>query len=199
VSVVARTCVALFALGCGGAVATRSPEDREAALCHTRDGCADPDADDDRILDVDDACPYDAEVYNDVEDDDGCPDRAPVCDARDVDRSLRILTQIRFASAGVTLPDEASAILDDLATVLRDHPRLTLVAILGVVQAGEPEGSATARAAVVRDALVGRSIDAHRLVIGQSASAPSDLGAGAPRVVFEIRAVDGEPNDAEAR
>lgn len=48
------------------------PEDYDGFL--DDDGCAEPDNDEDGILDVDDRCPLEPETFNDERDDDGCPE-----------------------------------------------------------------------------------------------------------------------------
>ncbi|MBN1206473.1 MAG: tandem-95 repeat protein [Myxococcaceae bacterium] len=56
-------------------VCPQGPEDMDGF--QDGDGCADPDNDQDGLLDGDDACPNEPEAKNGFEDTDGCPDELP--------------------------------------------------------------------------------------------------------------------------
>nr|MCH9686554.1 hypothetical protein [Deltaproteobacteria bacterium] len=73
------------------------------------DGCPLKDSDDDKILDIDDDCPFVKETYNGVDDDDGCPDELPP--------ELIVFTGelpgIEFDFGKATIRDVSRPLLDD--------------------------------------------------------------------------------------
>ena len=94
------------------------PEDKDNF--EDADGCPEPDNDKDRILDQDDSCPRKdgetaeetAEVYNGVDDSDGCPDRGKVIVT---DTKIEILDKNRVYARD--LPNE---IIDAVYAQFRD-------------------------------------------------------------------------------
>jgi outer membrane protein OmpA-like peptidoglycan-associated protein len=124
------------------------------------------DRDNDGIADRDDACPDDPEVYNGIEDTDGCPD---------VDRPLVIVSEaemvplepIEFELDKDVLRPSAFPILAAVVKSLRDNPEIALVEVQG--HTDEQGGDAynmdlsRRRAATVMRYLVDAGIDAARL------------------------------------
>ncbi len=84
------------------------------------DGCPDPDNDGDGNLDSTDACPLEAETPNGYRDDDGCPDQAPPPEP--------IFTQqlegIEFHNGSARIVRRSHRVLDEVARVLIDHPKV---------------------------------------------------------------------------
>ncbi|MGE5182382.1 MAG: OmpA family protein [Acidobacteriota bacterium] len=132
------------------------PIDDEKVAANDRDG--------DGILDSDDKCPDEPEVYNGFQDGDGCPDRGRVVVT---DTSIEVLDQIYFAKGSDVVSAEAKAILDAVAATLRGNPEIAKLEIQG--HAGDDEedawGLSARRAGAVRAALVARGIAADRLAI----------------------------------
>jgi outer membrane protein OmpA-like peptidoglycan-associated protein len=124
------------------------------------------DRDNDGIADRDDACPDDPEVYNGIEDTDGCPD---------VDRPLVIeseseivtLQPIEFELDKDVLRPSAFPILAAVVKSLQGNPEIALVEVQG--HTDEQGGDAynmdlsRRRAAAVMRYLVDAGIDAARL------------------------------------
>jgi outer membrane protein OmpA-like peptidoglycan-associated protein/tetratricopeptide (TPR) repeat protein len=94
-------------------------EPRSAALA---------DRDGDGIADAIDKCPDEAEIYNGVEDTDGCPDEAP---GWVVGREIRLKEQIPFAHDSDRVEARADATLSWLARLLVTHPEIGVVSIEG--------------------------------------------------------------------
>ena len=100
------------------------------------DGCPEPDNDQDRILDVDDDCPRvdgetaaaTAEVWNTVDDDDGCPDRGPV----DFDDGrLVVLDKIYFEYNSAVIKERSFDILNVIAETINLNPDIELIEVQG--------------------------------------------------------------------
>lgn len=147
------------------------PEDSDQF--EDRDGCPEPDNDRDRVLDVDDDCrgvdgqPRDetAEVWNDVEDDDGCPDRGRTYFDNG---KLVALENIYFEYNSATIKPISYSILDAIATTLELNPDITRIEVQGHT---DERGSDTynlnlsqARAESVVAYLAGKGIAESRLV-----------------------------------
>ncbi|MBN1773421.1 MAG: hypothetical protein JXB32_19320, partial [Deltaproteobacteria bacterium] len=90
------------------------------------DGCPEPDNDLDVILDAAHACPTDAETPNGYQDEDGCPDQAPLSIAGD---KILMVWPVDFVPYTPTLMKDGYDALDRLAAFLVDHPELTLIEI----------------------------------------------------------------------
>jgi OmpA-OmpF porin, OOP family len=127
-----------------------------AKSCTTADapGCSDPDTDGDSLKDSVDACPQQPEDVDGYQDQDGCPDldndSDGIEDARDacpdspgdvehqgcpkkdypdvtiVERELRLAVPIAFDGNSATIRSVSLRVLDTVAELLRDHPRMTL-------------------------------------------------------------------------
>ncbi len=100
------------------------------------DGCPDPDNDGDRIRDEDDECPgTDAtapdetrEVYNTVDDDDGCPDRGPVTRTSG---GIVLLEKIHFRYNSAELLEQSHGILRAVAMTLETNPDIAHIEVQG--------------------------------------------------------------------
>jgi len=104
------------------------PEDVDQYL--DEDGCPDPDNDSDGIPDTADRCPVQAEVINQFEDTDGCPDEAPAA-AVVTSEAITINQSVFFDTDRATIQERSHAILDLVATALREHPEITRIRIEG--------------------------------------------------------------------
>ncbi len=130
------------------------PEDKDGYL--DDDGCPDVDNDADGIPDDKDKCPNDPEDFDGYQDDDGCPDPdndgdsvldvddfcpntpgvpggdKPGCPKKNslvvvTEREIRISQQIQFEfNKAVIKPGISYKILDEVAGVLQDNPKITI-------------------------------------------------------------------------
>jgi outer membrane protein OmpA-like peptidoglycan-associated protein len=127
------------------------------------DGCPDPDNDHDGIPDACDKCPNEPETFNGVEDEDGCPDRGRV---QILQSSITILNFVLFPKGGTQPLPQAIAIIDAMAAVMKGHPDLELVGLVGSATPDEtgPDALSMARAGQVRSMLVSRGVAADRLI-----------------------------------
>ncbi len=128
------------------------------------DGCPEDDVDGDQISDDSDLCATRPENYNEVDDDDGCPDRDMVSLS---DGALEVLRPIHFEFDSAVIAEESFPVVRAVAKALRDHPQIHRLDIEGHT---DSRGSAAynlklsrARAASVRDFLIGEGIAATRL------------------------------------
>ncbi|HRI72287.1 MAG TPA: OmpA family protein, partial [Polyangium sp.] len=126
-----------------------------------QNGCP-PDADGDGILDDKDACPNEKGKADPDPKKNGCP-----IGVRVVNSQIIILEQVQFDTSKATIRPESERLLDEVATVLKDHPELLRVEIQGHTDSA---GSRTMnqrlsqdRAEAVREALVARGIASSRL------------------------------------
>ena len=126
------------------------------------------DADGDGIADVDDLCPDQPETRNELDDDDGCPDKNCVAMPRVV---TCMVEPIYFAKGSATIATEHDGALDAMITDLAKHPNITRVVMQGFASRDEPKRLAIARAQAVVDRLVARGVAADKL--HASAGAPS--------------------------
>jgi outer membrane protein OmpA-like peptidoglycan-associated protein len=134
------------------------------------------DTDGDGIADPDDRCPDTPETRNGYQDDDGCPDLAPLPPASPSDVG-RIAERIGFPHDSAELKPATSPMLDAIAVVLKTQPQqFPLVALEGHAADNEhtPMRLSLARASAVRVALLGRGVDPARLLARASgAMAPA--------------------------
>jgi len=122
------------------------------------------DRDGDGLPDSQDKCPDQAEVVNDIEDGDGCPDEAP---GKLVGTQVQLRESIQFAHDSDKIEASANPVLDWLATFLKQHKEIEAIAIEGhtddVGDASHNLGLSRRRAASVVQALVSRGVAQSRL------------------------------------
>lgn len=120
------------------------------------------DTDCDRIPNRCDECVEDAEVYNGIEDGDGCPDR---CSYAPPDESDIVLLDRVYFARGRSDSVQDVRVLDAVAATLVGNPQIEFVGVVGSASPRERnrEALALARATFTRDALVQRGVDASRL------------------------------------
>ena len=107
----------------------KCPNDREDVdQIQDEDGCPEVDADEDGVLDQVDRCPLEAENVNGCEDNDGCPEAKKVCVG---DKKIVIADKIFFASGRDRILAKSNDLLEEIATVLLNHPEIELVEIQG--------------------------------------------------------------------
>jgi OOP family OmpA-OmpF porin len=123
-------------------------------------GC--PDRDQDKIVDKRDKCPDQPEVYNQIDDADGCPDEIP----KAVKKMAGVLEGIYFDVDKDTIKPRSIPILDKAVKVLTDYPS-TRWRITGHTDAdGTREHNldlSERRAAAVKKYLIDHGVDEKRL------------------------------------
>ncbi len=154
------------------------------------DGCPEGviDKDGDGILDKDDACPDEPENLNEYLDDDGCPDVKPQ-NVRITKERIEIGEKILFETAKARILPESYGILDSVAQVMRDYPKIR-VRVEGHT---DSQGSdsynmklSQARAESVMNYLVQAGIDPSRL---------EAVGYGETRPIDTNRTAEGRANN----
>lgn len=153
-----------------------------------QDGCADPDNDEDRILDASDKCPTLAEAYNGVDDEDGCPDVGRVVKIGPC--KLVILDKIMFAKNAAGVPEDATSLLDAIASTMELNPQILSLEVQGHASRDERgvDRLARARASAVLDYLVTRQVARERLVLGAyAADQPAPRAKGESTLVLSRR------------
>ncbi len=145
-----------------------APEDCDGF--QDEDGCPDPDNDADRIPDICDVCPDQPETMNGYQDEDGCPDK-PIDII--VEGQIRIVPTVLFSYGSAKPPREAQAIVESVAAILKDHPEIELVGVVGHAAAGEPHPVQLGerRAQVVEEALERAGVAVSRLEVRSLGSA----------------------------
>lgn len=128
-----------------------------------RNGCPNPDIDGDTIENDVDKCPDQAEVFNGVQDDDGCPDTGgkALVTISGKDNAIRLAAPIKLTTATPTAVDDASTPeLRALTLELNRHRDWTLA--VGAKPAGKAEGDQ--QAALARSVAVANVVNklAHR-------------------------------------
>ncbi len=163
------------------------------------------DDDQDGISNHDDACPAEAEVFNGVDDFDGCPDagQSLVVVTRD---AIDIKEQVLFKTNGEKIERRSYALLEQVANVLKVHREIKRVRVEGHTDdVGLDQANLSlsqARADSVRDHLitVGRIAPQRLEAVGYGATRPVGANSTARgreanrRVVFAI--VSGGPASA---
>jgi Outer membrane protein and related peptidoglycan-associated (lipo)proteins len=168
------------------------PEDKDGF--QDEDGCPDPDNDQDGILDASDKCPNDPEDMDGFEDEDGCPDldndRDGIPDASDLcpnepgppeekgcpkKHTLVSVTQekielhqaVFFATGRATIMPQSFPLLNEVADVLKTRSTMQ-VRVEGHTDSRGGRANnmrlSQARADAVKAYLVGRDVEARRMV-----------------------------------
>lgn len=182
-------------------------EDRDGVL--DTDGCPDPDNDGDGVPDVDDACPtekgaladkgcpvqdrdadgvgdrFDAcpdqpETVNGYSDTDGCPDTKP--SRIEITESQIVIKQrVNFTTGKATITADSFAVLDDVAQVLRDYPKIRVEIGGHTDNVGDEAANqrlSKARADAVFEYLLTKGIPANRMMtVGYGEMAPIDTNS----------------------
>ena len=92
-------------------------------------GCPVKDTDKDGIPDKNDKCPNKPETFNGVKDEDGCPDgKQTVVITKN---EIKILQKVYFATGKAAIMSKSFKLLDTVAYVLNQHPRITKVIVEG--------------------------------------------------------------------
>lgn len=137
----------------------RCPE--EAGIAELR-GCAAKDTDNDTVADHRDNCPNEAGDPANA----GCPaaNKQLVAIA---DKKIEIKDRVYFDTGKSTIQRRSFALLDQIATVLAQHPEIERLAVEGHTDnVGEPERNkqlSQERAQAVLDYLAGKGVEAARL------------------------------------
>jgi outer membrane protein OmpA-like peptidoglycan-associated protein len=139
-------------------------------------GPAGGDVDHDGIVDVDDRCPNDAETFNGADDGDGCPDRGRVIVT---DTAIEVLDRVYFEADRAVIKPVSYPLLDAVSSTLRGNPEIQLVEVQGHTDERGDDAKnlelSTRRAAAVKDYLVSRGVEAHRLTVqGYGETQPLD-------------------------
>ncbi len=129
------------------------------------DGCPDTDNDNDGIADVLDKCPNEPEDYDGDMDDDGChDDRKLVTVEKD---QIKLNEKVHFKTAKSDILPQSYPLLNEVASVLSDNPTIK-IRIEGHTDSRGSESYnqklSEERAASVRQYLIGRGIDASRMI-----------------------------------
>jgi outer membrane protein OmpA-like peptidoglycan-associated protein len=130
-----------------------------------RQGCPLADEDGDGVADLDDLCPTELETPNGYLDEDGCPDVAP---SRVKVTQQRVMPKehIKFKTGSAYLISDSYPLLDDIAQVLVDAPKMRL-RIEGHTDSDGGEGAnfslSKSRAESVRTYLISRGVLDSRL------------------------------------
>lgn len=131
------------------------------------DGCPELDNDRDTIPDTVDRCRNVPENFNGVEDEDGCPDSDTPSRVVVERERIRILDRIEFDYNRATIRPESFGLMDEIATVMLDHPELKFIRVEGHTDSDGNDGYnlklSQARAESVVNYLVAAGLDRSRL------------------------------------
>ncbi len=138
----------------------------EPSLVKKRHGCPKPqDRDSDGIVDPDDACPEQPGVESRDPAQRGCPPPKPKVQLEQT--QISISEQVQFETGTAVIHGDSSALLEQVAEVLRSHPEIQSCEVAGHTDnVGTPELNlqlSEARARAVMAWLVGHGIEATRL------------------------------------
>ena len=128
------------------------------------DGCPDPDNDNDKIVDIEDACPNESGPADSDTKKNGCPKKSLVIVT---DKEIKITQQIHFEFDKDVIRRESFPILDAVADVLKNNPKIKIDVQGHTDNKGTPAYNkklSDRRAASVVKYLVAHGIDPSRLV-----------------------------------
>jgi OOP family OmpA-OmpF porin len=126
------------------------------------DGCPIPDKDGDGILDPNDSCEEQAEIFNGIDDKDGCPDELP----DEVKKFEGVLEGIYFDSGKSTIRSKSKPVLQKVAKLLQKYPDLRVEISGHTDSVGKEEDNVAlsqARADAVKAWLVEQGIEESRI------------------------------------
>ena len=138
-----------------------TPEDPDGY--EDTDGCPEDDNDGDEVVDVEDQCPLIPGVKSG--DKPGCPKKKPALVVV-TKKEIKITQQIHFAFGKSTIRPVSFRVLDAVADVLRDNPKIKLEVQGHTDNKGSPsfnKALSDSRAKAVRRYLVDKGIDSGRL------------------------------------
>ncbi len=128
-------------------------------------GCPIPDRDGDGIPDDKDLCPDEPETFNGFQDDDGCPDGKETVVITETE--IKILEKVFFDTGKDTIQKRSFKLLDTVATVLAQNPRVTKLRVEGhtddVGNDSKNLDLSKRRARSVMNYLTGKGVSAERL------------------------------------
>jgi OmpA-OmpF porin, OOP family len=163
------------------------------------DGCPLKDSDDDKIYDLEDDCPFQKEIYNGVDDEDGCPDEVPP----ELVVFKGVLQGIEFDLGKDTIRPVSKPLLDEAIAKLKKFPGVRVKIVGHTDDIGTPEANldlSKRRAASVKKYLVDGGIDESRIETdGKGEAEPLVPGtddasrAKNRRIVFDI--IENEPTE----
>ncbi len=140
-------------------------------------GCPSRDRDRDGVPDGIDQCPDAAEVVNGYLDVDGCPDSKP-SRVEITSEQIVIKQRINFATGKDTILSDSFPVLDDVAQVMKDYPKLKVEIGGHTDNVGDDSGNqklSKNRADSVFEYLLGKGVPAARMVtIGYGETRPID-------------------------
>jgi hypothetical protein len=126
-----------------------------------RNGCPSADRDGDTFLNESDQCPDEAEVFNGVKDDDGCPDEGgkliATVDEKDPKLPLRLTRSVTLSGKPEDVDAASTVVLRAVVLELNRHHGWS---VLVGVRPGAGKPADAARAALDRAAIVAKKIDA---------------------------------------
>lgn len=152
----------------------RCPNEAGSAL---DGGCPSRDRDRDGVGDELDQCPDQAETVNQYNDTDGCPDTKP-SRVEITSNQIVIKQRINFATGKDTILPDSFVVLDDVAQVMKDYPKIKVEIGGHTDNVGDDNGNqklSKNRADSVFEYLLAKGITAQRMVtIGYGETRPID-------------------------
>jgi OOP family OmpA-OmpF porin len=127
-------------------------------------GCGDRDHD--GVIDDIDACPDQAEVFNGIKDEDGCPD-VGISLVTITRERLEIAEKVFFDTGSARIQERSHKLLREVAAVLRAHPEIVRLRVDGHTDSQGNDAAnlklSKARADAVRTFLIEHDVVASRL------------------------------------
>lgn len=140
-------------------------------------GCPSRDRDNDGVTDSSDQCPDQPETKNDYNDADGCPDTKPQR-VEVTAEQIVIKERINFATGKATILSSSFPVLDDVAQVMKDYPKIKVEIGGHTDNVGDDSGNqrlSKSRADSVFEYLLGKGVSAQRMItIGYGETRPID-------------------------
>lgn len=128
-----------------------------------RNGCPARDTDQDGVIDERDSCP----TVPGPEQNDGCPEKEKKSLVKITDRKLEIKDAVYFDTGKATIKPKSFPLLDQMATVISEHPEIAHVRVEGHTdnRSGREYNLrlSQARAESVRQYLIGKGVAPERL------------------------------------